>query len=104
MARPIILYHGTNHITAEKILEEGLRGGDNTTGGTHGIWDAPALFMTPHLSVAKKYGNTILIIEYFPEFDGGYKINDGIGDECIVIEGEGILIEPMYITEYEEEE
>lgn len=91
------LYHGTSVENHETILEEGLRGGDNTCGGNRGVWDTPLLFLSDSYEVAQKYGE-VLIIDLPDDFYLPERINDGLGDPCYVLEGEGILVPAEYIS------
>lgn len=59
------------------------------------------IFSTPDLWVSDKYGGTGVYIKIeIPEEDleklGYTTLNDGLGDKCVVLEGEGILIPPEY--------
>jgi len=98
--KTVTLYHGTPEWdTLCKILEEGLRGGKNLTGGNRGKWKDYKLFLTPYEQIAKKYGYVIEIYiteKALKELEAHY-INDGLGDPCVIIESEtdDILI-PYY--------
>lgn len=89
-----VLYHGSSWEHIDSIIYEGLRGGDNTKGGTHGVWDTPTLFLARDEFVARKYGVVVQVLVTKEELDHMERINDGLGDPCFLIEGEGILIAP----------
>ena len=111
----VILYHGTSFENAQLILDEGLIGGDNTSGGTHGTWGEPVLFVAPSQETAEKYGNTLLEIkiplrEYWKNYHSTVDIiNDGLGDRVYTwtakdVAGEDwqfdtVIIPSEYITE-----
>lgn len=87
-----ILFHGTQSDNVDRVLKEGLKGGDNTTGGTHGTFENPILFLARDRDVAKKYGIVLAVYftkEQFMDLD---EFIDGIGDQCYSLEGEAILI------------
>lgn len=94
------LYHGTLIDHALLIMDQGLKGGDNSFGGNRGIWEVPLLFMSPDEAVAEKYG-VVIEINIPEEFilDFNFEIlNDGLGDKCWVLEGDGVLIDKKYLT------
>jgi hypothetical protein len=85
-------YHGTSdELIADIIDEEGLRGGYNEVGGTHGRWKIPRLFLVKDIDIAKKYGQ--FIFEVYVDELRTIRVIDGVGDECFIIEGDGILVE-----------
>jgi hypothetical protein len=94
--RYVTLYHGTP--VPNRVLREGLHGGDNSNGGTHGFWDTPRLFTSPKQWVAAKYGTVIRARIPYGLYKRGDRLNDGLGDECCVFEGEGILIPAKYLN------
>jgi len=102
----IKFYHGTSQENVEKIFAEGLKGGDNSKGGTHGSWEEPTLFLAVNDWVAQKYGTVIEITLTEEQLDelGARRIIDGLGDECYIIEGEKgkfdeILIPAKYLSQ-----
>jgi len=99
------LYHGTNYENIQSILDNGLKGGNNSKGGTHGQFTTPSLYLAVREHVAKKYGSIIIITITKEQLEklGARYINDGLGDECVVIESENddfdeILLSPDYLS------
>ena len=78
------LYHGTPLKNLDSIQDKGLFGGDNCTGGNHGVWKIPLLFMTPDRFTAEKYGEIVSVevdINDLPD-----RIIDNAGNVCYVFE------------------
>ena len=97
----IIFFHGSPHW--REILDNGLQGGDNTCGGTHGVFDHPIIFLAKSPDVAQKYGKVLTIrIPYniFKTLNGEY-IVDGLGDGCFTIDNQSLP--PEWIALYKEE-
>ncbi len=95
------LFHGTHHSNLESILTEGLKGGDNLSGGNKGAWNHPRLFLTPDLHVASQYGDVVVVVDV--DESNGTWIIDGVGDKCFVVEGEtwdDILVSDLDVREY----
>jgi len=105
----VVLFHGTPVHNIEEILEDGLRGGDNTGGGNFGKWDNSTLFLTPNFVVAEKYGAVLKIeipISDFREMNPD-SIVDGVGDRCYVLETddwEETIIDPEQIEQLNEDD
>lgn len=103
----VILFHGSPSDSVEQIFDEGLRGGDNTTGGTHGTWEKPVLFLTPGFNVAAKYGVVLKIeipVEKFIKMPWE-TLTDGLGDRvyCLETVEDDILIPAEWIEIADEE-
>lgn len=99
----VVLYHGTPAHKVDRILEEGLKGGDNTTGGNRGQWGHPMLFLTPNRHTAERYGTIIEV--RIPERELSYypadRVVDGRGDDCLVLESNDwgtVLVEADYLS------
>jgi len=102
----MILYHGTSFQMLPIVLKQGLKGGFNDIGGNHGRWEIPILFTSPYIEVAEKYGTVVEIDipdDILSSFDFEI-LNDGLGDKCWVLEGEGVLIDNKYLRSIEIDE
>ncbi|RKY30573.1 MAG: hypothetical protein DRP74_06770 [Candidatus Omnitrophota bacterium] len=103
----LILFHYTEYDVAQKIKEEGLRGGHGTHGGLPQEYtEVPTLYLATTIlpdSDAERYGNYPLIVEIsedkLRELGGIYYDWANVW----ILKGEGILIPPEYIRDPNEE-
>ena len=107
MGKKIELYHYTSKANARKIMEEGLRGGDNRNGTVFDIaimrmlgvdMSIPTLFLTAvSRADGRRYGGYILRVTVDED-----KVKR-VSDDLWVMQGEGILISPDDIDDLEED-
>lgn len=100
----VIFYHGTPLLFADVIKRVGLKGGYNLTGGTHGVFDEPLLYLAQTKSVARKYGTVFEVrvpLSKIKKFMQKTTVSvDGLGDRVYIMRASKrneVLIPPAYL-------